>query len=236
MELKLFAREPVTVVFALALPLVLLYVLGSVFGNEAEADVYRGVGAMDYYIPAYLALVVTSVTLISLPTHLATYRDRGVLRRFRASGVSAWTLLGAELLVASILSAVGGTVMILAAAPAYDFAGPDNLPAVIGATLAVGLAFAAVGVLLGVLIPSARAAQAIGILVWFVLLFLGGAGPPREVLGDGLQTIQDATPLWHAVRAIQQAWLGLDPGVSWVVIAAMLGGAVAATWVRFRWE
>lgn len=119
-ELKLFVREPITVVFALALPVVLLYVLGSVFGNEASIDVYRGVGPMDYYIPAYVALVVASFGLISLPTHVAAYRDRGVLRRFRASGVSAWTVLGAEVFVTIVLSAVGAVVVVLAAAPLYD--------------------------------------------------------------------------------------------------------------------
>jgi ABC-2 type transport system permease protein len=60
-ELKLFLREPLTVVFSLALPLIILFVLGSVFGNEptqpGEEVVYRGVGPMSYYIPAYLALV-----------------------------------------------------------------------------------------------------------------------------------------------------------------------------------
>lgn len=33
-ELKLFLREPLTVVFSLALPLIILFVLGGVFGNE----------------------------------------------------------------------------------------------------------------------------------------------------------------------------------------------------------
>ena len=51
LELKLFLREPITVLFALALPLIMLFVMGGVFGNEAEADFYRGVGAMDYSSP-----------------------------------------------------------------------------------------------------------------------------------------------------------------------------------------
>ena len=34
LELKLFLREPLTVLFALALPLLVLFVMGGVFGNE----------------------------------------------------------------------------------------------------------------------------------------------------------------------------------------------------------
>ena len=43
LELKLFLREPLTVLFALALPLTVLFVMGGVFGNEAnDPDIYRG--------------------------------------------------------------------------------------------------------------------------------------------------------------------------------------------------
>ncbi len=235
-ELKLFVREPITVVFALALPVVLLYVLGSVFGNEASIDVYRGVGPMDYYIPAYVALVVASFGLISLPTHVAAYRDRGVLRRFRASGVSAWTVLGAEVFVTIVLSAVGAVVVVLAAAPLYDFAAPRAPWLVALGFVTMAAAFASLGVLLGAALPGARAAQAMGILLWFVLLFLGGAGPPREVLGDTLQRIQDATPLWHAVRVLQDGWLDLDPGSSWLVTMGILLVSLALVGALFRWE
>ncbi len=236
LELKLLVREPVTVVFALGLPLVLLYVLGSVFGNTVDADVYRGVGAMDYYVPAYLALVVASLTLISLPTHIATYRERGVLRRFRASGLSPWTLLTAEGVVAFGLSLAGGVILLLGAAPAYDFSFPGSPLAVILGFVLVVSAFAAVGVALGAMVPTARAAQAIGIMLWFLLLFLGGAGPPREVLSTTLQRIEDATPLWHAVKVMQDGWLGLDSGLSALVLIAVFVLGLVTTALVFRLE
>ena len=81
LELKLLARDPVTVVFTLALPVIVLYVLGQVFGNTAKPNFYRGVGPMNFYVPAYLGLAVASMGLIGLPVHLAGYRERGILKR-----------------------------------------------------------------------------------------------------------------------------------------------------------
>jgi ABC-2 type transport system permease protein len=78
--------------------------------------------------------------------------------------------------------------------------------------------------------------SAAGRLAWFLLLFLGGAGPPREVLDTALQRIQDATPLWHAVRVMQDAWLGLDPGLSWLVVLALLAAGSVLAVALFRWE
>ena len=89
LELKLFLREPLTVLFAFVLPLVVLFVMGGVFGNAADPGLYRGVGAMNYYVPAYLALVASAVALISLPTHIAGNRELGVLKRYRASSMPA---------------------------------------------------------------------------------------------------------------------------------------------------
>jgi len=49
-ELKLFAREPLTVVFVLVLPVVVLYVLNGVFGSQPpDPTVWEGLGAVDFY-------------------------------------------------------------------------------------------------------------------------------------------------------------------------------------------
>jgi hypothetical protein len=65
-EAKLFAREPIAVVFAFAFPLVVLLVLAGVFGSEPDAD-FGGVAGIDYYVPGHLAVVIASVGLIGLP-------------------------------------------------------------------------------------------------------------------------------------------------------------------------
>ena len=236
LEQKLFLREPLTVLFALALPLVILFVMGGVFGNESTPEVYRGVGAMNYYVPAYIALVAASVGLVSLPTHIASDRELGVLKRYRASGVPAWALVGAQIAVTLTIAAVSAVVLISVAMPIHDVVAPDSVPAVVAGFVLVALAFAAVGVLLGAVLPSSRAAQALGVLLWFVLLMLGGAGPPPEVLTGAMGTLGEYSMLRQAVEVMQDGWLSLDPGRSWLVVTGV-GIVTALLAVRlFRWE
>ena len=236
LELKLFLREPLTVLFALVLPLLVLFVMGGVFGNEAEADVYRGVGAMNYYVPAYIALVAASVGLISLPTHLAGNRERGVLKRYRASSMPSWAVVGAQVAVTFLISTVSALTLVLAAMSVYDVTGPDDPLLVIAGFVLVALAFSSLGVLLGALLPSPRSAQALGVMLWFVMLMVGGAGPPPEVLTGAMRTVGDLTPLLHAVRAMQDGWLGLDAGYSWLVVVVLTLVSAAASVRFFRWE
>jgi ABC-2 type transport system permease protein len=235
-ELKLFLREPMTVVFSLALPLIMLLILGGVFGNEADAGVYRGIGPMTYYVPAYVALVTASIGLISVPVHVAEMRDRGVLRRFQASGLPVWAFAGAQVCVGVVIAAVSSIVLVAAAVPIYDFPGPDSILLVLGAFVLSAVMFGAFGVMLGAILPTARAAQALGIMLWFVMLLLGGPGPPPEVLSDAMGAISEVLPLTHAVAIVQRGWISTDPGLSLLVVIGILVGTAGVTLRFFRWE
>jgi ABC-2 type transport system permease protein len=236
LELKLFLREPLTVLFSLALPLTVLFVMGGVFGNEAEADFYRGVGAMNYYVPAYTALVAAAVALISLPAHIAGNRERGVLKRYRASSMPAWTVVGSQVIATFAIAAVSAAVLVAVAVPVYGVVAPDSFSKIAAGFALAGLMMAALGVLLGAVLPTARAAQAMGVMLWFVMLMVGGAGPPPEVLSGAMGTVGDLTPLRHAVRIMQDGWLGLDAGLSWVITGLVLAASAALSLRFFRWE
>ena len=236
LELKLFLREPLTVLFAFALPLTILFVMGGVFGNESDPGVYRGVGAMNYYIPAYIALVLASVGLISLPTHLAANRERGVLRRYRASGLPSPVVVTSQILVTLVIGAASALVLVAVGGPLHDVASPASTSRVLLGFVVSGLAFASLGVLLGALLPSSRSAQALGVMLWFVMLMIGGAGPPPEVLSGVMETIGDWTPLRQTIEIIQDGWLDLDPGPSWVIAAATTVVASLLAIRLFRWD
>ena len=61
----------------------------------------------------------------------------------------------------------------------YDVSVPKAPGTVLLAFCLSSLSFAAVGILLGAIIPTTRAAQGIGVILFFIMLVLAGAGPPR---------------------------------------------------------
>ncbi len=241
-EAKLFVREPLTLVFSFAFPILVLFVLAGVFGNEPELDdngqpVWRGVGPTDYYVPAYVGLVIASTSVIWLPTHIATYRESGVLRRFRASLIPAWTVMGSQILVNLALGALGGLLLTLVAAAAYGTNAPDNVAASLAAFAFCSLAMAMFGVLMGAVLPTARAAQGAGILLFFAMMFISGAGPPPEVLSDSMRTFSGLLPLTYVIRVLDGPWLGI--GWDWeaaVVVAGIASLSAALSLRFFRWE
>ncbi|MGE5287579.1 MAG: ABC transporter permease [Micromonosporaceae bacterium] len=235
-EGKLFLREPMTVAFALALPLLFLFVLGGVFGNTPDADIYGGHGPLDFYVPAYLGLVWAAVGLLALPVHLARYREDGVLRRLHASAAPRWTVLGAQGIVSLAIALVGAVLLIAAAALVYDIHAPRSPWGVAAAWLLAGMVFISLGILLGC-VPTSRGALGAGLGLFFVMMMLGGAGPPFEVMTSVMRHVSDLLPLTYVNRVLQAPWLGT--ALAWGDVAVAAGIALAsgiAAWAAFRRE
>ena len=236
-EIKLFVREPITLVFTFALPVIFLFVMGGVFGNTPDAAYYRGVGAIDYYVPAYFALVIASIGVLALPVHLTGYRERGILRRLRASSISIWSVLGSQVIVSFIIAVLGSILIMIAAWAMYQPHAPVTPALVIPAFFLGAAAFAAIGFLLGAVLPSTRAAQGVGLLLFFVMMILGGAGPPPEALTGAMRTISDFTIIKHVILIIQNPWLGFGwDNTASLVVGGVLVGATLLSARFFRWE
>ncbi len=236
-ELKLFFREPITIVFTLALPLLMLYVLGGVFGNTSEGGFYRGVGAMNYYMGAYVGLVIASIGVIGLPVHITAYRERGVLRRMHASNIPIWSILGSQVVVSFFFAIVGGALMVLVGVVGYDVDTFNAVGMIIVAFVLATLAFSAIGFFLGAVFPTTRAAQGIGIILFFLMLMLGGAGPPPEVLPTTLVIVGKITPAYWVILMLQDPWLGFGWNTgAMLVTLAFLVVATGLSVRFFRWE
>jgi hypothetical protein len=50
---------------------------------DPNGKVWERVGPMDYLVPGFLGLVMASIGFISLPVHIATYRELSSLLPFR---------------------------------------------------------------------------------------------------------------------------------------------------------
>lgn len=230
-ELKLMVRDPLVLTFVFAFPIVTMLIIGGSFGTTPDPD-FAGAKPSQWYVASYLTVVIAATGLIMLPVHLASYRERGVLRRFSASGFPRFSFAAAQLVVGLIVTAVAAVMLLIVAAPVYGIPAM-HLPARALAGIVVGaVAFVSGGVLLGSLLPSARSAQAIGLLLFFPSFLLGAGGPPPKVMGSALRQVADVLPLTQVTKSIREPWLGLGTATTSLVIASVL--AVAATAVAAR--
>ena len=237
---KTFWRNPASVFFTVALPLIFLLIFATIFGND-ELEELNNLKTTTYYIPAILTLGVIAATMQSLAFQITADRDNGILKRGRGTPMPSWVFfsgrIGNSLVVSFLmLIIVPGIGRLL-----YGVEIPwDHLPAVI-ITLAIGAAsFCCLGIAFTALIPNEDAAAAITNAVLLPLYFLSGIFIPETEIPDGVLHVSDAFPIRHFFEAFFAAW---DPantgsGFEWGHLAVVVGwgalGLVLA--IRFfRW-
>jgi hypothetical protein len=156
-EMKLFVREPIVLTFVFAFPVLTVLVLGGVFDDDDPN--FEGALPSDYYVAAYIGVVIAAIGLVMLPVHLASYRERGVLRRFDVSRYPRWALPAAWILVAMVITVVAVAVLLVTGHLVYGLPEPNDLLGVAVGSLPGAFAFISIGIALGMALPSARSAQ-----------------------------------------------------------------------------
>src|SRR5262245_27501245 len=113
MEMKLLVREPIVLMFGVALPVILLVVFGNLSMLQTPDPNLGGLRVLDVYIPPLISVTVTMMGLSSLTAVLSNYRERGILRRLATTPAKPLTLLLAEMVVHLVVIVV--TVVLLLA-------------------------------------------------------------------------------------------------------------------------
>jgi len=238
MEAKLFFREPVGAFFTLAFPLMMLFLFGSIYGNE-PTPMFGGRGTIDVSIPAYTAMIIGTTGLMSITITMATYRETGVLRRLRTTPLSPLAVLGAQVIVLFLMTALGMALLIVAGKLVYHMEFEGNALSVLAGFILSSLSFFAIGFVLAGLMPTARTAQIVGMVLLYPMLFLSGAGMPRELLPEAIKKASVFLPLTHVVDLLRGLWIGESWGqhlTAAIVLAAILVAGVLISMRTFRWE
>jgi ABC-2 type transport system permease protein len=230
-ELKLMVRDPLVLTFVVAFPIVTMLIIGGAFGTQPDRA-FDFVNPAHWYVASYLTVVIAAMGLVMLPVHLASYRERGVLRRFAAAGFPRWSFPISQLIVGLATTTVSCALLLAVAAPVYGIPPMHAWWRVIAALALGSIAFVSLGVVLGSVLPSARSAQAVGLLIFFPSFLLGAGGPPPHVMGSVVRQVAGPLPLTLLTNAVREPWLGLGSATG--SLAAVAALAVAATVLAAR--
>ncbi|GHC71608.1 transport permease protein [Nocardiopsis terrae] len=223
-ETKLLVREP-GAVFSLLIPLFILVVFG---GSITEGDTVL--------LPIAVTLAVGMVGLYLLPTTLATYRERGILRRLSVTPVSPGNLLTVQLLLQLVLT-VAAVSVLLAVGVGFLGAHTPRAPHFLMTCLFGTAAMFSVGLLIAALAPNGRSANGFGVLLFFPLAYLGGLMQPVEHMPDILALAGGYTPMGALRQSLHNVWSGAGPTPLSLLTMAVYAVVISLVAARFfRWE
>ena len=232
-RMRLAMRNRAFLFFSLIMPLTFLFIYAGIFGRGRAQ-------AVPYLLAEVLALTVMG-SFWGLSVQLVTFREQGILRRFRVTPVGASAMLASSLLSNYFLTLPTIVIEFYLSRSVFHMTGLGNVIAVFVLVTLGTVTFASLGLVVASVTNTMQETQIINQIIWFVFLFISGATIPFPMLPGAIQQVAIFLPATYLVSGLQRAMtepntgvLDLGSYVASLVISALIAFLVAAQ--LFRWE
>jgi ABC-2 type transport system permease protein len=230
--MRLAMRNRAFLFFSLIMPLAFLF---------GYAGLFRRFGpeAVPYLLSMVLALTVMG-SFWGLSVQLVTFREQGILRRFRVTPVGASAMLASSLISNYFLTLPTIAIEFYISRSVFHMAGLGNVVSVFILVSIGTVTFASLGLIVASVTNTMQETQIINQIIWFVFLFISGATIPFPMLPAMVQKISLFLPATYLVSGLQRAMIdhtNLNSLGSY--LASLVGCALIAFIVSaqlFRWE
>jgi ABC-2 type transport system permease protein len=230
-ERRMFWRNPSAAFFNIALPLIFLFLIASVFGlNESDREIL---------IPGIAGMSVMTTTFTALAFNITFLREQGILKRIKGTPLPPVSYFGG-LIANAVANAVVQVALVIAIGHLlYSVPWPRDWFELIVFVLLGVVAFSSLGIAMAQAIPNFDAAAAYVNAVFLPMIFISGTFYETKHLPDVLDAAARILPLRHVIDGLRGAIAG--PGVGHnveglVVLAAWCVGGIFLSLRYFRWE
>lgn len=237
-ELKLSLRGMDMFIFALCMPVVMVILLGIIYGSSPAFD-----GAQYTFLEqsfgAVSTIAICAGGVMGLPLVISDYRNRKILKRFKVTPISPALILAVQVTIYMLYSVVSLILVYAVAALFFHFHFAGSMLQFLGAYLLVMLSMFSIGMMVGGVSPDMKTASVIASVLYFPMLIFSGATLPYEVMPSALQKAVDFLPLTQGIKLLKATSLGLpaaDVLFSIILMAVLAAGCIGISIRFFKWE
>ena len=237
-ELKLSLRGMDMFIFAICVPLVVLIILGIIYGNKPAFE-----GAEYTFLEqSFSALATISICaggVMGLPLVVSEYRSRKILKRYKVTPISPILILLVQVAIYTLYSLASMVLLYLVAKLFFGYQFHGSICTFSAGYLLVIVSMFSIGMMVGGIAPNTKMAGAIASILYFPMLIFSGATLPYEVMPPVLQKIANILPLTQGIKLLKSASLGLQSDNMIVPLLIMTAIAIVCICVSlkfFRWE
>lgn len=231
-------RDASSVFFAVLFPLLLVAIIPTVNGG-GNLDIGGGLLLGSFYA-ATMAIYGSAVTsFVNMPQGIAEERERGVLKRTRATPLPTGVMLAGRVVAALVVSLLTLLAIALLATAMYSPPVPTAWPVGLLVFVVSATTFAIVGLAVASLVHSAQAVLGATLGTLLPLCFISDIFVVGVDLPDVLDAISWFFPLRHAARAMTDSVSTIASPFPWMHLAVILAWAAVGVVViatRFRSE
>lgn len=231
-RIRLALRNRAFFFFSFVMPLIFLFGAILIFAKGSSSWV-------GYTLGAVLTLTVMG-SFWGLSVQLVTFREQGILRRFRLAPVGPGAMLASSIVSNYIMTMPTVIIEILICRWAFHMQTWGNLWAVLLLVTIGSAAFSSFGLIVASVTNTMQETQMINNLIWTGFLFLSGATIPLAVFPNWIQRVALYIPATYLATGLEWATTNLAGAAEILTdfTALAIGLYVAFEISRnlFRWE
>ena len=243
-DLRAFALNRQSQFFTLALPVLFLVIFASVFGGSGNTTAVAGgrISTSAYYVPGIIALGVIAACFGNLVASVTAQRERGVLKRRRATPVPAAAIIAGRVLVAIVIAVAIAAALLGIGWAAYGAHVPGRTALALAVAIVVGAAsFCCLGYALTSVIRNEDTAQPVTQALLLPLYFISGIFVAVSILPHWLANVGEIFPVRHLANALLIAYnphtTGLGfAGLDLLIVAAWGAAGLLIALRTFSWQ
>lgn len=232
----LFWRNREAAFFSFLFPIILLVLLGSVYGDEP----IEGVKAATYLLVGLLGYGVAATAFASLAITLVVRREAGLLKRVRGTPLRPAAYLAAVIGSMVIVIALQVVAQLLIGVYLLNADWPAAPGSFAAAILLGAAAFAALGIAVTGIVHTAEGSSAVVNAIYLPMAFISGAFFSTKEMPAFLEAISEVLPLTYLLDVIRSTFIdgeGLDSSTGPLTAVAFWGFFGLLVAIRmFRWE
>jgi len=242
-ELLAFLRNRQSQFFALALPVLLLVIFASVFGGKGHTTQVAGgpISTSVYYVPRIIALGIIAACLGNLVASVTAQRERGVLKRRRATPAPAAAIIAGRVVTAVVVAVAMAAILLGLGWVAYGAHVPGRTALAFAVTVVVGAAsFCCLGYALTSFVRNEDAALPTTQALMLPLYFISGVFVAVAVLPHWLADVGEIFPVRHLADALLVAYNPHTTGLGFagqdlLIVAAWGSAGLLIALRKFSW-
>lgn len=208
--IKVMLRSPQTVFLVVALPVLYLFVIASIFDGEEVNDIPGRSWKLSVSLVMTASVVVigvVSATFQNLTMTLAHDREHGVLKRLRNTPLPASVFFASHVLTALLVSVTLSVLVACCGRFVFDVPLPGVRTGAAAVTLLLGaLACSLIALPFTALVRRASASLPMAFGVSLTLFFLSGNFFPGKELPAAITRVADFFPVRHFFIAMLTAF------------------------------
>ncbi|HEX2281924.1 MAG TPA: ABC transporter permease [Thermomicrobiales bacterium] len=207
----------------------------SIEGIDAENLRY-----IDYLVPGILAMSLMNSGMIGLATAFVSYREKGILRRVKATPFPLSSFIIARIISQVVVAVIQAMVLILLGMLLFDLKIDGSLLNVVVMVTIGAVAFLSLGFVISSFARNSEAAASLSNAFSFPMLFLSGVFFPVDDAPAWLQPITKIIPLTYLADGLRAVMVrGSSLPAEWLNIVVLLLTCVVGLVLSlrfFRWE